>query len=76
MPVSKKTSQQFSDSTKQQYIFDISKDFKTLKLGLFIHFKVLLPAVSIGHFRVAVNFIMKARLSAKAFHMKISFVYI
>ena len=30
----------------------------------------------IGHFRVAVNFIMKARLSVKAFHMKISFVCI
>ena len=27
-----------------------------------------------GHFRVAVNLIMKARLSAKAFHMKIIFV--
>ena len=31
---------------------------------------------SIGLFRVAVNLIMKARLSAKAFHMKISFVCI
>ena len=30
----------------------------------------------IGHFRVDVNLIMKARLSAKAFHMKISFVCI
>ena len=29
----------------------------------------------IGHFRVAVN-VMKARQSAKAFHMKISFVCI
>ena len=30
----------------------------------------------IGHFRVAVDLIMKARLSAKAFQMKISFVCI
>ena len=29
-----------------------------------------------GHFQIAVNLIMKARLSAKAFHMKISFVCI
>ena len=28
--------------------------------------------LGIGHFRVAVSLIMKARLSAKAFHMKIS----
>ena len=31
---------------------------------------------SIGHFQVAVDLIMKARLSAKAFHVKISFVCI
>ena len=30
----------------------------------------------IGHFRVAVNLIMKARLSAKTFHTEISFVCI
>ena len=29
-----------------------------------------------GHFRVAMDLIMKGKLSAKAFHMKISFVCI
>ena len=38
--------------------------------------QVLLYPAAIGHFRVAMNLIMKARLSATAFHMKISFVCI
>ena len=33
-------------------------------------------AYTIGHFRVAVNLLIKARLSAKAFHLKIGFVCI
>ena len=44
---------------------------KISKFNMYI-FKIF----EIGHFRVAVNLIMKARLSAKAFHMNISFVCI
>ena len=39
----------------------------------YLHYFAIIP---VGHFRVAVNLIMKATLRAKAFHMKISLVCI
>ena len=42
---------------------------------IYIHDFALIRSV-IGNFQIAVILIMKARLSAKAFHMKISFVCI
>ena len=45
----------------------ITFELRELKTGSANVAKVVMP---IGYFRVAVNLIMKARLSAKVFHMK------